>query len=60
MSDATLFEAGLVVDGSGGPSWPGDVLVVGDRIARIGAGLRERLPDGLAWPVWTSSIAADS
>jgi N-acyl-D-amino-acid deacylase len=44
---ATLLEAGLVVDGSGGPSWPGDVLVVGDRIVRIGAGLRERLPDGL-------------
>ena len=48
MSDATLFEGGLVVDGSGGPSWPGDVLVVGDRIARIGAGLCERLPDDLA------------
>ena len=48
MSEATLFEAGLVVDGSGGPSWPGDVLVVGDRIERIGAGLRDRLPDGLA------------
>ena len=47
MSDATLFESGLVVDGSGGPSWPGDVLVVGDRIARVGAGLRDRLPDGL-------------
>lgn len=46
----TLLEAGLVVDGSGGPSWPGDVLLVGDRIARIGAGLRERLPDGLALP----------
>jgi N-acyl-D-amino-acid deacylase len=44
---ATLLEAGLVIDGSGGPSWPGDVLVVGDRIVRIGAGLRERLPDGL-------------
>ena len=48
MSDATLFEGGLVVDGSGGPSWPGDVLVVGDRIARIGAGLRERPPDDVA------------
>ena len=42
-----LLEAGLVVDGSGGPSWPGDVLIVGDRIARLGEGLRERLPDGL-------------
>lgn len=50
MADAraTLLEGGLVVDGSGGPSWPGDVLIVGDRIARVGAGLRERLPDGLA------------
>jgi N-acyl-D-amino-acid deacylase len=45
VPDATLFEAGLVVDGSGGPSWPGDVLIAGDRIVRIGAGLRERLPD---------------
>ena len=44
---ATLLEAGLVIDGSGGPSWPGDVLIVGDRIARLGEGLRERLPDGL-------------
>ena len=44
---ATLLEAGLVIDGSGGPSWPGDVLVIGDRIARLGEGLRERLPDGL-------------
>lgn len=43
-----LFEGGLVVDGSGGPSWPGDVLLVGERIARIGEGLRQRLPEGLA------------
>ena len=48
MPDATLFEAGLVVDGSGGPSWPGDVLIAGDRIVQLGAGLRERLPDGLS------------
>lgn len=47
MPDATLFEAGLVVDGSGGPSWPGDVLTAGERIVSVGAGLRERLPDGL-------------
>ena len=46
----TLLEGGLVVDGSGGPSWPGDVLLVGDRILRIGAGLRERLPERLALP----------
>lgn len=48
MPDATLFENGLVVDGSGGPSWPGDVLIAGDRILRVGAGLRERLPEGLS------------
>ncbi len=43
-----LLEGGLVVDGSGGPSWPGDVLLVDDRIARLGEGLRQRLPEGLA------------
>ncbi|MES2956874.1 MAG: D-aminoacylase [Pseudomonadota bacterium] len=43
-----LLEGGLVVDGSGGPSWPGDVLLTGDRIDRVGAGLRERLPQGMA------------
>ncbi|NVO06972.1 MAG: amidohydrolase family protein, partial [Rhodoferax sp.] len=43
-----LLEQGLVADGSGGPSYPGDVLLVGDRIAAVGAGLRSRLPDGLA------------
>ena len=47
MADAVLLENGLVVDGSGGPSWPGDVLIVGDRIARVGAGLLDRLPAGL-------------
>jgi N-acyl-D-amino-acid deacylase len=46
-SPPVLLENGLVVDGSGGPSWPGDVLLVGDRIARVGAGLRARLPSGL-------------
>ena len=45
---AVLLENGLVIDGSGGPSWPGDVLLVGDRIERLGAGLRDRLPPGLA------------
>jgi len=45
---ATLLEGGLVVDGSGGPSWPGDVLLIGDRIARLGEGLRQRLPEGLS------------
>jgi len=45
---AILLEAGLVIDGSGGPSWPGDVLLIGDRIARLGEGLRERLPADLS------------
>ena len=45
---AVLLEAGLVVDGSGGPSWRGDVLLRGDRIAALGEGLRGRLPGGLA------------
>ena len=49
MADAAiLFENGRVIDGSGAPSWIGDVLVIGERIARVGEGLRERLPDGLA------------
>ena len=45
---ATLLQGGLVVDGRGGPSWTGDVLLVGDRIARVGVGLRTQLPEGLA------------
>ncbi len=57
MSDtqAVLLEAGLVVDGSGGPSWPGDVLLQGDRIvatvqtaAPLSAAQRSRLGDALA------------
>ena len=48
MADAVLLQGGLVIDGSGGPSWPGDVLIVGDRIAGLGEGLRDRLPAGLA------------
>ena len=48
VADATLFENGLVIDGSGGPAWSGDVLVLGDRIERIGAALRERLPRGVS------------
>jgi N-acyl-D-amino-acid deacylase len=43
-----LLERGLVVDGTGGPSWPGDVLLEGDRIAAMGEGLRARLPAGLS------------
>ncbi|MEP6722444.1 MAG: D-aminoacylase [Variovorax sp.] len=48
MSMPVLLEAGLVVDGAGGPSWPGDVLLAGDRIVALGEGLRERLPEGMA------------
>ena len=48
MTAATLLEGGLIVDGIGGPSWTGDVLLQGDRIARLGErlgeGLRGRLP----------------
>lgn len=44
---ATLFENGRIVDGSGGPSWTGDLLLVDGRIAALGEGLRQRLPAGL-------------
>jgi N-acyl-D-amino-acid deacylase len=43
-----LLEAGLVVDGAGGPAWTGDVLLSADSILALGAGLRERLPKGLS------------
>ncbi len=48
MSAAVLLEHGLVIDGSGGPAWPGDVLLAGDRIVALGEGLRTRLPEGVA------------
>ncbi|RYF40334.1 MAG: D-aminoacylase [Comamonadaceae bacterium] len=48
MSRATLLENGLLVDGTGAPGQIGDLLLVGDRIAAMGAGLRHRLPEGLA------------
>lgn len=44
----TLLEGGLVIDGSGAPSWPGDVVIAGDRIHRVGTALRHRLPAGLS------------
>lgn len=47
MTRPILLERGLVIDGTGGPSWPGDVLISGDRIVALGEGLRSRLPDGL-------------
>ena len=60
MADAVLLEQGLVVDGTGGPSWPGDVLLVGERIERVGAGLRERLPDGLPLATWRGRLPRPS
>ncbi|MEP6789948.1 MAG: D-aminoacylase [Ramlibacter sp.] len=48
MTRATLLENGLLVDGTGASGAPGDLLLVGDRIAAIGPGLRDRLPAGLA------------
>lgn len=47
MTRPILLERGLVIDGTGGPSWPGDVLISGDRIVALGEGLRSRLPSGL-------------
>lgn len=43
-----LLEGGRIVDGSGAPSWTGDVLLDGGRIVRLGEALAQRLPDGLA------------
>lgn len=48
MMRATLLEGGLVVDGTGATAQHQDVLVVGDRIAGVGVGLRHQLPAGLA------------
>lgn len=45
---AVLLENGLVVDGSGAPAWPGDVLLQGDRIVAVGPRLHEHLPAGLS------------
>ncbi|MGJ7580907.1 N-acyl-D-amino-acid deacylase family protein [Variovorax sp. RHLX14] len=47
MTRPILLERGLVVDGTGGPSWPGDVLIASDRIVALGEDLRTRLPDGM-------------
>lgn len=44
MAEATLLEGGRIIDGSGGPSWMGDVLIAGDRIEQLGESLRSRLP----------------
>ncbi|MBI2771649.1 MAG: D-aminoacylase [Burkholderiales bacterium] len=47
MTRALLLENGLVVDGTGEQGRAGDVLLIGDRIAAVGTGLRNRLPAGL-------------
>jgi N-acyl-D-amino-acid deacylase len=44
----TLLEQGLIVDGTGGPSWVGDVLLHDGRIAALGQALAQRLPEGVA------------
>lgn len=46
--EAVLLQGGLVVDGSGGPAWTGDLLLRGDRIERLGEGLLQRLPTDLS------------
>jgi N-acyl-D-amino-acid deacylase len=48
MTQAILLQNGFLVDGTGAPGQPGDVLLVGERIAAVGPNLRERLPAGLA------------
>lgn len=47
MTRATLLENGLLVDGTSAAGRPGDLLLAGDRIVAVGAGLRHGLPDGL-------------
>ncbi len=47
MTAPILLEAGLIVDGSGAPGWPGDLLLVDGRIARLGQQLRAQLPAGI-------------
>lgn len=48
MTQATLLENGLVVDGTGAAAQEADVLLVGDRIVAVATGLRHQLPPGLA------------
>ncbi|WP_114954941.1 N-acyl-D-amino-acid deacylase family protein [Sphingosinicella terrae] len=43
---STLFRDVLLVDGTGAPARPANVLVTGDRIARVAAPSRERVPSG--------------
>src|SRR5690242_17071339 len=40
-----VLENGTVIDGTGAASFPGDVAIIGDRIARVGqAGSLKRFP----------------
>ena len=48
MNRPVLLEGALVVDGTGAPARPADVLLQGDRIVAVGPGLRGRLPAGLS------------
>ena len=43
---AVLFRDGRILDGTGNPWYLGDVLVVGDRIARVGVIPAEEVPAG--------------
>ena len=43
---AVLFRDGRILDGTGNPRYRGDVLVVGDRIARVGVIPGEEVPAG--------------
>ena len=48
MTRAVLLENGVVVDGTGAPARPSDVLLQGERIVAVGPALRAHLPAGLA------------
>ena len=39
MPPSLVLKNGLVVDGTGGPAFEGDVAIEGDRIAAVGQGL---------------------
>ena len=46
VGPAVLFRDGRILDGTGNPWYLGDVLVVGDRIARVGVIPAEEVPAG--------------
>jgi len=39
VAERTLIRGGTILDGRGGPAAPGDVVIEGDRIVEVGAGL---------------------